>query len=84
MAGFTDVLSSCLKYRKISIDNNLFKLHYRITVVLLLLFAFLITTKQYFGDPIDCDAGEKVDKEYLDTYCWIFSTFTVKRHYNSM
>lgn len=65
-----------LKIDTVSIDNNIFRLHYKGTMFLLVAFSLLITQKQYFGDPIDCIV-EGVNANIMDTYCWIHSTFTI-------
>ncbi|XP_068234407.1 uncharacterized protein [Palaemon carinicauda] len=65
-----------LKIDSVSIDNNIFRLHYKATMFILVAFSLLVTQKQYFGDPIDCIV-EGVDAGIMDTYCWIHSTFTI-------
>lgn len=65
-----------LKIDSVSIDNNIFRLHYKATMFLLVAFSLLITQKQYFGDPIDCIV-DGIDASIMDTYCWIHSTFTI-------
>lgn len=71
------VIKSFLKLEKVQTDNNVFKLHYKVTVALLLAFSLLLTSKQYFGDPIECDVGSStIDKSFVNNYCWIFGTFT--------
>ena len=39
----------------VSIDNATFKLFYKATTSVLLAFAFLTSSKQFFGDPIVCE-----------------------------
>jgi len=58
------------------IDNFAFKLHYRVSFVVLLVCMLLVTAKQYIGDPISCIA-DGVPGGTLDLYCWIHSTFSV-------
>ena len=60
----------------ISIDNNTFKLHYKVTFTILVVCSMLVTSKQFMGDPIDCIVAE-IPNNVMDTYCWIHSTFTV-------
>lgn len=43
-----------LKPEDISIDNWIFKLHYRASVIILLASSGVGVAKQYFGDPINC------------------------------
>lgn len=80
MIDFLKSFKPLVKLEQIHTDNNVFKLHYKVTVILLLAFSVLLTSKQYFGDPIDCDVEER--KEVIDTFCWISGTFTVKRTLN--
>lgn len=66
-------------------DNAVFKLHYRFTVMLLVVFSVLVTTKQYFGDPIKCDIGgsSKDLQSTVETFCWIYGTYTVRSGFDS-
>lgn len=41
-----------------------------------MLFSVVVTSRQYIGDPIDCMVDE-IPHEVMDTYCWIYSTFTI-------
>ena len=69
-------LKSLIKLESVCIDNNVFRLHYKATVVFLVGFSLLVTSRQYIGDPIDCIV-EGVPSGIMDTYCWIHSTFTI-------
>lgn len=73
-----------LKLEQVCIDNNVFRLHYKATAFLLAICSIIITSKQYIGDPIDCILDSSLDKEAINTYCWIFSTFTLghRQHHN--
>lgn len=68
-----------LKVEKVSIDNNVFRLHYKFTMIMLIIFAIILSSKQYFGDPIKCDVGIDRSKDVIETYCWIYGTYIVKR-----
>ncbi len=62
-----DLLSSVrylLKPEDISIDNWVFRLHYRATVLILLASSAIGVAKQYFGDPINC----QVIRQSLDMF----------------
>ena len=74
-------LSGFLKLNTISIDNNIFRLHYKATVIVLLAASIIVTQKQYFGDPIDCIV-DGVDQDIMDTYCWIHSTYSLLDKYD--
>ncbi|KAL5241875.1 hypothetical protein ACI65C_009285 [Semiaphis heraclei] len=65
-----------LKIDSVCIDNNIFRLHYKATVIILVAFSLLVTSRQYIGDPIDCIVDD-VPLAIMDTYCWIYSTFTI-------
>ena len=43
-----------LKFDPVCIDNNVFRLHYKATVMILVICSILVTSRQYIGDPIDC------------------------------
>lgn len=65
-----------LKIDSVCIDNNIFRLHYKVTVIILVAFSLVVTSRQYIGDPIDCIVDE-IPLAVMDTYCWIYSTFTI-------
>ena len=70
-------LKSLLKINRVHIDNSISRLHYSLTVIILLAFCVVTTTKQYVGDPIDCIMTEGVPRTVINTYCWIHTTYTV-------
>jgi len=72
---FGDV-KGLIKLDTICIDNNVFRLHYKASVIVLLVASLLVTSRQYIGDPIDCIVDE-IPNSVMDTYCWIHSTFSV-------
>ena len=65
-----------IKLDSICIDNNVFRLHYKATFIILVVCSLLVTSRQYIGDPIDCIV-EEIPNNVMDTYCWIHSTFSV-------
>lgn len=73
-------LRGLLKIQSISIDSNIDRLHYKVTVLLLLAFSILVTAGQFFGEPMSCDFP---DNPYhsLNTYCYIHSTFVNKQSF---
>ncbi|CAF0937521.1 unnamed protein product [Adineta steineri] len=61
-------------------DSYIDRLSHRYTTTLCVVFAILVTTKQYAGDPIDCwvPAQFKTSYEaYTDSYCWIANTYYI-------
>lgn len=80
-----DIISPFKSFIKIPdsiIDNNVFKLHYRVSCLILFMCSVLVTARQYFGDPIDCISGDDVPNELLDTFCWVHTTFSVDTSWN--
>ena len=65
-----------LKFDSIWIDNVVFRLHYKATVIVFVTATMFLGSKTYFGDPIDCIV-EGIDPKIMDTYCWIHSTYSV-------
>jgi len=65
-----------LKLESICIDNNVFRLHYKATAIILIVASLLVTSRQYIGDPIDCIV-EEIPNNVMDTYCWIHSTYSI-------
>ncbi|CAB4062213.1 inx [Lepeophtheirus salmonis] len=64
------------KLDSVWIDNNVFRLHYKATVMVFVAASLMVTSRQFFGDPIDCIV-DNVPGDIMDTYCWIHSTFTI-------
>ena len=74
-------LKTFLKIDDLTIDNIVFKLHYRVTVAILVGSSLVGVAKQYFGDPINCQTSSGVESKVLDDYCWIHSTFQIRAEY---
>jgi innexin len=71
-------LKSLVKISHIQIDSPVFRLHYSITVMMLISFSLIVTTRQYVGNPIDCVHTKDIPEDVLNTYCWIHSTYALK------
>lgn len=74
-------LQKFLKFDGCKIDNNVFRLHYKATVLVFTAAGILVTSGQYIGDPIDCIV-DGVPGGLMDTYCWIHSTFSIPSRWN--
>lgn len=70
-----------LKPNSFNINNKIFRLHYKVTFILLIAFSMLVTANRYIDDPIDCITDE-IPSRLMDTYCWSHSTFTVENQIN--
>lgn len=71
-------LKNLVKISHVNTDSPVFRLHYSITVMILMAFSLIVTTKQYVGNPIDCVHTKDIPEEVLNTYCWIHSTYALK------
>ena len=56
-----------LKTDDLTIDNVVFKLHYRVTVAILIGSSLIGVAKQYFGDPINCQVQHTL-KRVVSTF----------------
>ena len=57
IGAVTKATGSFLEINQVSIDNWGFKLFYKATTSILIACSVLVTMTQFFGSPIQCDAG---------------------------
>jgi len=69
------------KWDSACIDNHIFRLHYRGTVIIILAATALVTSRQFIGDPINC-MSDSMSSDIMNIYCWIHSTYTVNDKFN--
>jgi len=84
LGAVTKATSSFLELKEVSIDNWGFKLFYKVTTTILVFCSILVTARQFFGEPIQCDAGSAADGiegDVLNSYCWMYSTWNVPPQY---
>lgn len=74
-------LKNLIKVSHVKTDSPVFRLHYSITVMILMSFSLIITTRQYVGNPIDCVHTKDIPEDVLNTYCWIHSTYAIKSYF---
>ena len=64
MAEILGAATTATKYifevNQVTIDNATFKLFYKATTTLLLAFSLITCSKQFFGDPINCEVVSKI------------------------
>ncbi|GBO30786.1 Innexin shaking-B, partial [Araneus ventricosus] len=73
------IQSGLLHATEIKIDYEVFRLHHTFTVGFLLAFFVIVTTKQFVGEPIECDITQEGTEDLINTYCWIHSTYVIPK-----
>lgn len=77
---FGGIASLFHKWDSACIDNHIFRLHYRASVIILLTAIALVTSGQFIGNPINC-MSDSISSGIMDVYCWIHSTYSVKSQF---
>ncbi|XP_017784537.1 PREDICTED: innexin inx7-like [Nicrophorus vespilloides] len=72
-----------LKVKRNHIDNLAFKLHYRVTMLLLFILTVLVTSQELIGEHIKCLVGSGVNERVINTFCFFTTTFTVIKYLNT-
>ena len=80
IGAVTKVTSNFLEINQVSIDNWGFKLFYKCTTVYLVLASVLTTAKQFFGSPIQCDAGSVRRQKYSRIASYFVLKIGQRRH----
>lgn len=80
-----NVLSSVKTFfnlQEIIVDNAIFRLFYRFTTGILILFCIIVSLDMGFYVPITCFASKSIPDNVLNTYCWIQSTYTIPGYHS--
>lgn len=81
MDFFVNVTRKMLRFDGVRTDNNVFRLHYKVTGLLLASMSMIVLARDIFGDPIDC-MFDVLPNDAMDQFCWVQSTFTVVNQVN--
>uniref|UniRef100_A0A0P4WHJ5 Innexin n=1 Tax=Scylla olivacea TaxID=85551 RepID=A0A0P4WHJ5_SCYOL len=66
-----------VNYSRTLVDSVTARLHYKWSTTFCLLCGAMVIAKDYIGDAIECLQGGTDAPKYINTYCWITSTFTI-------
>ena len=73
-----DIVSQISSFLSHDNDDLVDKFHYRHTVIGLAIYLLLLTSKQYYGEPIVCvssNNGQPDFKKYQESLCWLQGTY---------
>lgn len=69
-----------LKTTAVKIVTPVFKLHYRLTFIIMIASSILVTSRQYIGEHINCiQDTAAIPAKVLNNYCFISATFSIPR-----
>lgn len=75
------MMKSALSVREFKLhvdDDYVDRMSHKLTVIILVCFAFLVSTKQFVGVPMNCWCPAQFTdshREYADTVCWVSNTY---------
>lgn len=76
-------LKSFFKRDEVIVDNVVFQLHSRFTVIVLVVFSTIVAFSEYFGHPISCfTTSQSISKKIVDQFCWISTTYSIPDFWN--
>lgn len=72
-------LKEIIRPRSIITDGTFFKLHYRVSALVLCSFSILVSATQFIGDPIYCTVAGDIPQKLINTFCWVEGTFSLPK-----
>ncbi|XP_050533266.1 innexin inx7-like [Daktulosphaira vitifoliae] len=81
---FSDVVSQSrlTRIRLVTIDNSAFRIHYRLSLAIMLACTTLVCSRQYIGEHIRCIVSG-VAPHVVNTFCFFTTTYTIPNANNS-
>ena len=79
MIEILDLLNNSVERDRVKIDNAIFQLHYKLTFILLTSFFAMFSSKQHFGNSIECMTKD-IPANIINTFCWMSTTFTEEKN----
>lgn len=67
--------------KDVSIDNMIFRAHYRLTFVFILVCTVIVSSRQFVKEHISCISDAAVS-QVINSFCFFSSTFTITRLHN--
>ncbi|XP_055307225.1 innexin inx2-like [Sitodiplosis mosellana] len=68
-------IKQLFEFDDVCIDDFAFRLHYKSTIIILIISSLFITSNQFIGEPISCIIDD-IPANFINSYCWTYGTFT--------
>lgn len=81
MSAHLEVNMEPLQKPNIVIDNIVFRLHYKVTMPILVVLGIYLACLQSFKRPIDCTPIDNVPIEFLNNYCYLHATYGIEEYW---
>jgi len=80
MAHLLGDLLKYMSFDEINVDNWMFKMYYKVSMVICMTGATVGIATQYFGDPISCEF-QGISSDLAQDYCWIHGSSYIPAEY---
>lgn len=78
---FVNLLRNLIRSNQPIIDGTTFRLHYKYTLRLLIVFGLIVMIREYHSDSIDCIIHQDIDypSDLVNTFCWTQERFYIPK-----
>jgi hypothetical protein len=73
-----DNLKLFFRIRRTWTGGLVFRLHYQVTVCIILTSCAVLAARQYVGEPIHCIHSNDLPQNVINAFCWVHSTFSME------